>query len=67
MTADDHASATTELEDRILSILCGCDKGSSNVKTLRKTILLSLQTDEKDKDAKKRFKKAVQNLEKLTD
>lgn len=65
MTTDDNASATTELEERILSTLCGCDKGSSDVKTLRKKILLSLQTDEKDKDAKKRFKKAVQNLEKI--
>uniref|UniRef100_A0A7S2VYY9 RRM domain-containing protein n=1 Tax=Eucampia antarctica TaxID=49252 RepID=A0A7S2VYY9_9STRA len=60
---NDDVGATTDLEDRILSALRGCEKRSSDIKTLRKTILLSLQTDEKDKDARKKFKKAVQSLE----
>jgi len=35
----------------------------NQVKSLRKLILLSMQIDEDDKDAKKRYKKAIQSLE----
>lgn len=51
-------------EDLIANILKTL-RGSNTmkVKSLRKLILLSMQIDEDDKDAKKRFKKAIQSLE----
>ena len=39
------------------------DDESRKVKNLRKMVFLSLQMDESDKVAKKRFKKAIQNME----
>lgn len=44
-------------------ILAALSDSSTNVKKLRKQILLQLQTDSDDKVAKKKFKKSVQALE----
>jgi len=53
--------ADEDLSNKILATL---DAGTStNVKKLRKQILLQLQTDSDDKAAKKKFKKTIQALE----
>ena len=64
MTGESTKDLISVLEDRIVSILEGCENRSENVKILRKEILLSaLQSDDDDKKAKKKFKKAIQSLE----
>ena len=64
MTGESTKDLISVLEDRIVSILEGCENRSENVKTLRKEILLSaLQSDDDDKKAKKKFKKAIQSLQ----
>mmetsp|Transcript_16991 Transcript_16991/g.32162 ORF Transcript_16991/g.32162 Transcript_16991/m.32162 type:complete len:389 (-) Transcript_16991:1082-2248(-) len=54
-----------DLSNKIITALSsGASPSSSiNVKKLRKQILLQLQTDSDDKEAKKNFKKTVQKLE----
>ena len=52
---------SSDLAGLITSALTSCE--TSDIKKLRKQVLLGLQTDENDKDAKKKFKKAVKSLE----
>lgn len=51
-----------DLSKKIISALSS-SSSPINVKKLRKQILLQLQTDSDDKDAKKQFKRTVQKLE----
>lgn len=53
-----------ECYEHVLSTLRGSEDGAKmKVKSLRKLVLLALQTDEDDKDGKKRFKRTVKTLE----
>ena len=51
------------LSETILSVLQGVDAEGLKVKKCRKLVLKALQEDEEDKQAKKKFKAAVQSLE----
>jgi nucleolin len=57
-----HIMSGEDLSNKIVATLKSSNS-SLNVKKLRKQILLQLQTDSDDKEAKKKFKKAVQKLE----
>lgn len=64
MGSDDGKQNLKGFNKPILSILQGSEDGiSMKVKPLRKLVLLALQIDEDDKNSKKGFKKAIQNLE----
>lgn len=52
-----------DLSNRIVAALSSGGSSTTNVKKLRKQILLQMQTDSDDKEAKKKFKRTVQKLE----
>lgn len=56
-------AADGDISNKIISELSSSSSNSSNVKKLRKIVLLQLQTDLDDKVAKKKYKKAVKELE----
>lgn len=64
MGAQKDHSEDSEVVKVIISTLRGSTDGRSlKIKELRKSVLLQLNCASDDKDAKKRFKKAVQGLE----
>lgn len=53
----------TEWKEAIVSTLKGASSRKANLKDLRRQVLVSMQLDESDKSAKKRYKRTIKSLE----
>lgn len=60
---DDDAIPSVDWTKSITSMLENAEEEARQVKKIRKMVLLSLQLEDSDKGAKKRYKKAIQEME----